>query len=311
VMTTKTTLTLAFAALLACQTPCPTPTPTAAPSAHVLAFPGPFPRAAAQGGVPFYGDGGFPVVLPAGDAGQTLFSGGPGANPYFGATPTLTVSALAIPGTVTAPPTVASTTFSFVNNATHPTTATDITFLSGATGISFQVPANGTAGNGYVRPCIGSPSCSSTMSVEVGIGCIDPFQTVSGTTEQVGSGAMLYESGSGKWLDLYVLHLYTSGNASQGTALFVIGSNYNGGTGVEYFGVAHDFAYVFVRMRISGSTIVPEASIDKQVWAPVGSAITTTAAFTTTPNEVGVALYGTSIPIGGTEYVTLYDFVTN
>lgn len=296
----KNPLTLAFAALLACQAPCPTPTPTAAPSAHVLAFPGPFPGSAAQGSFPYYGDAGFPVILPPGTAGQPLFSGGPGANPYFAPGGNF----LALPGTVTAPPTVAGGGWAFVHSSGSPAAA-DAPY-----GIEITVPATVGAfptGFGYVRPCVGSPTCSSTMSVEVGA---DPANTgVAGSFPQfMVWGAEMEENATGKYLSCVAVQAMTSVNEIGPVA---IDTNVNTvGTQVMN-GNFNTYSRPFIRLRLDGSGhVLCEVSIDRNRWITVsGMTFTVTSVFTTGPDHVGIA--SNQADAAATTYLSVFDFVTN
>ena len=295
----KNPLTLAFAALLACQAPCPTPTPTAAPSAHVLAFPGPFPGNAAQGSLPYYGDAGFPVVLPVGLAGQPLFSGGAGANPYFGPGGNF----LAISGVTTAPPTVAGGGWAIVNATGSGTVVpSDAPY-----GIELAVPgtlgAIGT-GLGYVRAGSGSP----TMSVEVGAVAVN--NGVSGSfVQQMYWGAQFYEQATGKWIAIYLVEEFTS-NAQTGTLRVIVEGS--GIAEAQAESNLNSYTQPFVRLRLDGAGhIVCEFSVDKNRWTNPGAAFTFPVAtvFTVGPDHVGIGIAGANVT-GAETFVSVFDFAT-
>jgi hypothetical protein len=299
----KNPLPFAFAALLACQTPCPTSSTAPSATHPVLAFPGPFPGNAAQGSVPYYGDAGFPVVLPVGLAGQPLFSGGAGANPYFGPGGNF----LAISGTTSAPPTVAGGGWALVNTGTGSVVPTDRAY-----GIELAVPSNAgafTAGLGYERACTGSPTCSTTMSVEVG--ALNVTSTQGGSTlQQTFWGAQMYEQATAKFISIYVYQPIGSASETSAPTIALVGSGSVSVTNV--YSNFNSYTQPFVRLRLDGAGhIVGEFSVDRIRWINSGSAMTVNVStvFTTGPDHVGFAL-GQS-QAASTTYVSAFDFVTN
>lgn len=292
----KNPLTLAFAALLACQTPCPTPTPTAAPSAHVLAFPGPFPGNAAQGSLPYYGDAGFPVVLPVGLAGQPLFSGGAGANPYFGPGGNF----LAISGVTTAPPTVAGGGWAVVHTTGSPAIA-DAPY-----GVEIIPAGTFPTGFGYVRACAGSPSCSATMSVEVGATIINNGDSGS-FTQFMFWGPEMEENATGKYVTCELLQAMTSVNE---IGTYAIDLNVNGSATQVFNSILNSYSQPFIRLRLDGAGhVVCEVSVDRNRWVSTSASIITVAsAFTTGPDHVGIGSNASNA--AATTYISVFDFVS-
>jgi hypothetical protein len=204
-------------------------------------------------------------------------------------------SFLTVPGTTTSPPSVAGGGWIYTNSTPH-TTATDI-----IGGISFFVQAS-PGGLGYVR----AGTSTSTMSVEVGVSFLSDNANTG--VQEIAAGAYLYEVSTGKNLSFALDQLYTS-SSMNGNLLLLVGS---GVSTTRSYGNVPPFGKVFLRLRISGTNVLAEISVDKQVWATIFTTAITTA-FTAAPSgsnlyDVGVYLPAATHP---DTYVTLYDFVSN
>jgi hypothetical protein len=215
-------------------------------------------------------------------------------------------STLAMTGTTVPPPPVSSGSWLFVNQPGIPSTAVD---QANGT-IRLAVDQTAPDGNGYVRP----GSNSSTMSVEVGTGMMNPQPNNTTTTQAMWAGAMMYEVDSGKWLQLQVETASISTSTSLvGNYLRIVGSNaFIGGS--QSIGNWSTWSQPFVRLILSGSNVLGQVSVDKQTWQTVWTTAITSA-FNAAPSggnpyDVGVALRG-AVVSGATTFVTLYDFVTD
>jgi hypothetical protein len=207
---------------------------------------------------------------------------------------------LAVPGTITKPPTVAGGGWSFINNPVSLSSATDIT-----SGISLFIDSNMTNISGYVRAGSGSP----TMSVEVGLSFM--CDTVGGPvgeleSQQFQAGVAMYESSTGKYLVMLINQYYNTGNyypyiaISYGTSLGSVTSS------TSTYNCYAGYSNPFLRLRLSGTNVIGEISIDREVWATLFT-VAITAAFTTAPNDVGIGFMGST---HGNTYISVFDFVT-
>jgi len=212
-------------------------------------------------------------------------------------------SGLVIPGTVTLPPTIAGGGWSLFTLGGGAITPTDEP--NGE--IDFSIPSSSASGNGYVR----AGSNSSTMSVETGVSFTNNLTTSNTGTQQIFAGAEMVETGTNKWLQMNVLFFVHQNTAPYyATAIYLVGSNVSGN---ESYGNWAPWSQLFVRLRLSGSNVLGEISIDLQQWTTIYTTAITTA-FTAAPSggnpfKVGAGL--TPSLAGGTTNVKLFDFVTN
>jgi hypothetical protein len=206
--------------------------------------------------------------------------------------------ALALPGTLSKPPSIAGGGWAFVHNTGSPiASAVDMSY-----GIQLTVPnASSPPSNlGYVRAISGS----STASVESGQVCQNNRTLGDSGPQQMLAGVMMYESASNKYLNWQVLY-YEDGSGNSRTGLYIVGTSVGG---VSSGGLFSYGSQVFVRMRLDGlGNIISDFSLDKQTWQTM-STIAVTTAFTTAPDHVGIPL---SVPLsGGTQITSVFDFAT-
>jgi hypothetical protein len=211
---------------------------------------------------------------------------------------------LIIPGTITAPPTVAGGGWAVVHSGGSPAIA-DAPY-----GVEITVPSNAGAfptGFGYVRPCVGSPSCSSTMSVEVGAVPIN--SGASGSFPQFMIwGAEMEENSTGKYISCVMLQSMTSVNEIGTTA---IDTNVNTVGTQVLNGNFNTYSQPFIRLRLDGlGHVICEVSADRNRWVTSsGMTFNVTSVFTTGPDHVGIG--SNQAEASATTYLSVFDFVTN
>jgi hypothetical protein len=196
---------------------------------------------------------------------------------------------LTIPGTLVAPPTVASGGWAVVNNAGGGV----LLFTDQPWGI--LITNEGTENTaGLVRP--------GTSQAEVGLDYFNDGQVVTvGGTNQMLAGAYMYESATGKFLEWMLISFYHSSAAYE--SLYLIGTDV---AAVQYFGTFRQgWGTKFLRLLVSGANILVQLSLDRINWVTLTTVALTTA-FTTAPDHVGVASWPANF---GKTYVHLYDGV--
>jgi hypothetical protein len=248
---------------------------------------------AGTGGMWFQNDAG--VVTPVAAAtvvGQPLLSG-PGEYPAFG-TPTFGTGLVGT-GNVTPPPTVAGGGWTSINNSTG-LTASDQS--NGSILIVFQNAAS--AGNGYVRT-------GWTTGVEIGFDMDDIFITTvaGGSAQQLWAGVCMWNGT--QYLLMGILSYCTGATGYCGTGLILTGTD---ASGTQTQGNWSQWSKPFVRMQISGSNIISQLSVDKQLWSTIYTTAISTAFPSGTPTYGGVCV-GHPPSNNGAVGLTLFDFVLN
>ena len=263
---------------------------------------------AGAGGIWAENDAGVIVAIPASTSGNyVLYSpGNTGGLPFWGA---LTSAGLGIPGTVSAPPTIAGGGWTSVYNATNVTTATD----QANSTILFTTSGSSTnAGNAFVR----AGSNTNTMSIEIGCVATTKAHISNGNGNILWCGAEMYEVSSTDYLAIYVED--TNAPQSGGTNTFAAPAIYMVGThfsAVQSFGTHSIHSQPFVRLIFSGTNVLGEVSEDKQFWEPIHDfSVAITTAFSggpdggTNPFDVGAAF--SAIAAADVQHITLFDFVS-